>query len=145
MASGITVRICNPAASHKFGKGHLRQILPGISERRWPSTRRLFLKDITGIFFLFRVSGKFFKSREVLAACRLCLANHGRKLMTAPLRKASFSMDSTHGSIERIANPSMKYPLRAPENKPFSGQIKKLFHRESTPDETAGKRRNPPA
>lgn len=54
-------------------------------------------------------------------------------------------MDSTHSSMERIANPSMKYPLRATGNKPSSGQIKKLFHWENTPDETAGKRRNPPA
>ena len=36
-------------------------------------------------------------------------------------------------------------PLPRPGNKPFSGQIKKLFHREGSPDETAGKRRNPPA
>lgn len=48
----------------------------------------------------------------MLLPIMLLLEVHGRYLMAPRLETASFSM-------ERIANPSMKYRCRAPETNPF--------------------------
>lgn len=48
----------------------------------------------------------------MLVSIMLRLKAHGRHLMVPRLETVSFSM-------ERIANPSMKYRYRAPETNPF--------------------------